>query len=456
MSRMPNIVLVLADQWRGQDQGWAETSRVLTPHLDQLAATGVAVRGACSNAPVCGPSRATLLTGRLPGDHGVVANDLPLRPGTPTLAGVLRDRGYRTGWIGNWHLDGMPREHWVPPVGRAGFEYWASRHCSHEHIDGHYYTGDAESRRVDFTGYEPVIQTDLAIDFILASAQPYFLTVSIGPPHDPYETVPQRFRDRYQADAVDLRGNVADDPVQRETQRLYWAAISAVDEQIGRLVQALRDAEHIDDTLIIVTSDHGDMLGSHGRRAKQVPFAESVSVPLVLSWPSVLPAGLQPDGLFGLVDLAPTVLALVGAVELGEVYGQDRSAALRGEGMLPEDVLIGNWVSHDNGLDQGVPEWRGLRSTTQTYARSADGAPWLLFDDLGDPWQLDNLAGDPVARDRLRAADARLDQLLSSAHDRFLPALALITELGLAAQWDERERVQRGPRARLVGRATGD
>lgn len=450
MTDRPSVLLLLADQWRGQDQGWVGGSRVQTPHLDSLAAEGVAVAGACANSPVCGPSRASLLTGRLPCDHRVIANDLPLPVGTPTVAEVLRDEGYDTGWIGNWHLDGMPRRHWVPPERRAGFDFWASSHCSHQHVDGYYYAGDEEPLRVDFTGYEPVAQTDLAIEYIRAARGPFFLTVSVGPPHDPYDTVPERYRELYPAESIELRPNVDADPRRAEIQRLYWSAISAVDEQLGRLISALTDTGRRDDTIVVVTADHGDMLGSHGRRAKQVPYAESVSVPLVVSWPAGLPSGLRPEGMFGLVDLSPTLLGLTDAAGLGEVYGQDRSGALHGAESLPDQVLLGNWVSLDNGFDQGVPEWRGFRSTRSTYARAADATPWLLFDDVDDPYQLHNLASDPAAKALRESADRQLDALLVEANDSFLPGAALIRRLGVEELWNLREHELRGARARPV------
>ncbi|MFD0476649.1 sulfatase-like hydrolase/transferase [Nonomuraea thailandensis] len=109
--------------------------------MDRLAAGGAAVAGGLAGSPVCGPSRASLLTGRLPHQHGVVANDLPLSPELDTLATALSAAGYRTGWIGKWHLAGLPRDKWVPPAARPGIGYYAGVDCSHQHVDGHYYIG---------------------------------------------------------------------------------------------------------------------------------------------------------------------------------------------------------------------------------------------------------------------------------------------------------------------------
>lgn len=459
MSRAPNILLVLADQWRGVDQGWRGGTGARTPHLDRLARQGVSVPGAYANAPVCGPSRASLLTGRLPHRHGVVANDLPLAPGIPTIADVLRGEGYRTGWIGKWHLDGLPRDKWVPPERRRGFAYWAATNCSHRYFDAVYYTGN-DPAPVRFQGYEPHVQTGLALDFVRRHREaPFFLVVSYGPPHDPYEDVPEEYLARYDPATLTPRPNAAGAEVLRRT-RQYYAGISAVDDQIGRLVGGLEELGLDDDTLVVVTSDHGDMLGSHGRWAKQVPYEESVNVPLVFRWKGRLPAGERRSGVFGLVDLAPTLLGLVGAPPLPDTYGRDLSEAVAHGGALRDEVLLLNAVSFDQGFRQGVPEWRGFRSRTLTYARRADGVPWLLFDNERDPWQLHNLvdgsgehagAGPPFgAAEAVREADRRLDRLLAEAGDRPAPAEETLRALGLVTAWNARETHLHGSSARLL------
>lgn len=446
----PNVLLVLADQWRGMDQGWIGNRDVQTPHLDQLAAAGVTVPTAYANTPVCAPSRGSLLTGRLPHEHHVVANDLALRPGLPTIADMLAARGYRTGWIGKWHLDGPPRDRWIPPERRRGFDYWASTNCTHEYFDGHYFTGDSPEP-VPFIGYEPEAQTDLAVDFIRRDrGRPYFLAVSYGPPHDPYEDVPPRYLDRYDPAGLTPRGNATTNVEHRALLRQYYAGITAVDEQLGRLLAALRAAGAEQDTLVIVTSDHGDMLGGHGRYAKQVPFEEAISVPLVLAWPSVLRPRRVESGLIGLVDLPATVLGLVGADPLPSAYGRDFSEAIRGQGALRDAVLLSNLVSFDNGYRQGVPEWHGFRDERFTYARRADGQPWLLYDNTTDPWQLTNLVAKPGHEHDVRWAEKRLDALLKDAGDPRLYGLDLVRRLGLAESWNARERELHGDSGRLL------
>ena len=304
------------------------------------------------------------------------------------------------------------------------------------------------------------MQTDLAAEFLARAAdddQPVFLVVSYGPPHDPYADVPEVYLSRYDGTRLTPRGNASGDDASRRRLHQYYAAISAVDDQIGRMVETLDSLDLTADTLLVVSSDHGDMLGSHGRTAKQVPYEESIGVPLVLSWPGHLSGGAVRDGVLGLVDLAPTLLGLVGAPPLPQrTYGVDLSAALSGRlaghRRLRDAVLLTNAVSFDQGFAQGVPEWRGVRTPGHTYARRADGTPWLLFDNHRDPWQLDNLVTAPAARHLHRRMDSLVDLMLADAGDVPSPGEAMLRRLGLVEEWNARELELHGAQARLVTR----
>jgi arylsulfatase A-like enzyme len=441
----PDVIMIIADQWRGQDQGWNGNREVITPRSDALARDGVAISGAIANHPVCGPGRGDLLTGLLPHQHRVVANDFPMPESVPTVGEAMSAAGYRTGWIGKWHLEGIPRDQGIRP-GRCGFDSFASINCSHGYYDRHYYTGDGLDR-VDFTGYEPPVQTELALQWLRDhDDRPSFLVLSLGPPHDPYDQVPPEYLDQYDPDQLTLRGNTDDTAANRLRQAQYYAGITVVDDQVGRIVDDLADRGRLDDTLLIITSDHGDMLGAHGRRAKQVPFAEAVRIPLVLHWPAGLEAG-RPDGLFGLVDLAPTLLDLVGADPLPDTYGRSLTDGIRGLAPLREEALVANVVSVDEGWRQGVGEWRGFVADGISYARHVDGTPWLLFDDEADPWQLQNLVDQP---DRVQDAELRLDSLLAEAADPAHGAEDTLRELDLVALWNQRETELNGQSARTL------
>jgi arylsulfatase A-like enzyme len=452
----PNLVLVFADQMRGMDMGCAGNPQVQTPCLDRLAAEGARLCRAYANAPVCTPSRAVLLTGRHAIATTVVANDLPLPEGLPTLGSCMRGAGYRTAYIGKWHLDGVPRSRWTPPGPRRhGFERWAAYNCSHDYLHARYYGDGPEP--IALPGYEPVAQTDLLLSFIdEPDPRPFAAVLSWGPPHDPYEAVPEHHRARYDPAALRLRPNVrpiAPGPGDlaggrdvRRTLACYYAHITALDEQVGRIRDHLERRGRSRDTLLVFTSDHGDMLWSQGRMMKQQPWEESVQVPLLLRWPGRVPAGRTVADLTGLVDLLPTLLGLLGVPVPAGVQGADLSAAVlakpaapRARDAGPASVFLYDLVSVDQSHRQGIPEWRGVRTARHTYARTRAG-PWLLYDNERDPYQLDNLVGRPELAAVQAGCEAELEGWLRRTGDPFEEGPALVRRLGLAPAWNARER----------------
>lgn len=451
-NQRPNIVFVFADQMRGMDMGCAGNAEVLTPNMDRLAAGGTRFSRAYANSPVCTPSRATLLTGQYPQANRVIANDLPLPEEATTLGNLFGAGGYRTGYIGKWHLDGVPRDRWTPPGPRRhGFEYWAAYNCSHDYfrLDKYYLDGPEP---VEVAGYEPEVQTDRALDFIAHGGdRPFCLFLSWGPPHDPYPLVPDEYKQRYDPQRITLRPNVqpltpgaqilARSLEPKETLTNYYAAITALDEQLGRIMTHL-DVHHLtDDTILIFTSDHGDMLWSHGMMKKQQPWEESINIPLIARWPGHIPAGRTSDALVSIVDFAPTLLGLAGLTAQGDMQGIDRSQLVRGEESSGADsVFIMDLVSVDEARTQNSPEWRGVRTRRHTYARLRNGTGWLLYDNERDPFQLQNLADAPEHAATRHLLDVELDRWLDQVGDAFHDGREHLRELGLVELWNARER----------------
>ncbi|MBK5291303.1 MAG: sulfatase-like hydrolase/transferase [Acidobacteriia bacterium] len=187
--RRPNILFVFADQLRAQSVGCYGNEEVKTPHIDRLASEGVLFRNTVANTPVCCPARAVMLTGKYAHKNGIVANDLRLRESEVTIAEILAGAGYRTGFIGKWHLDGGQRLPGFVPPGprRQGFQFWAANLCSHRHFDTQYFRDTSEP--IPIKKFEAEAWTDIAIDYLRQSrgdSRPFFLTVAMGPPHDPY------------------------------------------------------------------------------------------------------------------------------------------------------------------------------------------------------------------------------------------------------------------------------
>ena len=392
----PSILVILPDQWRGQDLGCMGNADVRTPNLDRLASRGLRFRNTFANTPVCCPARAILLTGKYAGKNGMVANDLRLRESETTIAERLAAVGYRTGFIGKWHLDGGPRLPGFVPPGprRQGFDYWAANECDHRHFHPTYFRDDP--RPITEDRFEPEVWTDRAVEFLKqAGADPFFLVVSMGPPHDPYGA-PERFGKLYDPAKLTMRPNWVEGVSGAGRRELadYYAAMTAVDEQVGRLMGALDDAGRADDTIVLFTSDHGDMLGSHGRRLKRKPWEESIRVPGILRYPAEVEAGRTTEALLSHVDLAPTLLALCGLPVPGEMQGTDLSGLVRGRpGRGPESAFFQIVVPFAG--DATPHPWRGVRTDRFMYARTEAG-PWVLYDLAEDPFERKNLADDPA------------------------------------------------------------
>lgn len=446
----PNLLLVLADQHRACDLGCAGNALVRTPNLDACAAAGWRSARCISGSPVCVPARGSLLTGLHPWRHRALANDLPIDTALPSIATAAAAAGYRTGYIGKWHLGGVPRDRAIGADERLGFAFWRAANCNHDYWHG--WCDDEAARRIRFTGHETEAQADLACAFIAdrSDPRPWLLVVSWGPPHDPYEMVPPALLARLPED-LPLRGNVGGSALHRldrppwerpdlvRCTRGYYALIDLVDGAFGRLLAALAASGQADDTLVAYTSDHGDMLGSHGCTNKQLPWAESVNVPLILRGPGVRPgASGEP---IALVDLPVSLLAHLGLALPGRPDGADRSALWRrAQARGAAAVPIWDLVPAHQAAARGGRPWAGLVTRDRTYAQTLDdGADWLCYDDDRDPLQLRNLVGDP-ARAAEVAALAAATRAFVAEQGLAGPWPALLDRLGLVEAWNRSQR----------------
>ena len=451
----PNLLFVFADQMRACDR---QQGIVQTPNLDRLANEGAQFLNTFANCPVCTPSRATLLTGLMPARHRVITNDLPLPTEVPAIGDFLSKAGYRTGYIGKWHLDGVPRGKFTPPGPRRhGFSHWAAYNCSHDYAHPKYFRDTPDL--IETEGYEPVVQTDLALEFIQAPGDaPFALFLSWGPPHDPYAVVPDEFRALYSAESIPLRPNVApcDNPLAKpldckQTIANYYAAITALDGQFGRLLAALDDAGIADNTIVIFTSDHGDMLWSHGYMKKQWPYDEAIRVPFMIRWPGQIAAGARPNVLLSLCDLVPSLLGLLEITPDTAFDGIDLSPVMLGiTDSGPEAVLLTEMAPADEALHQGIEAWRGLCTDRYTYARLWNGRPWLLFDNEIDPYQRTNLVNHAGPVELQNQLDKLLSAMLGRVGDESHRWDDTLREMGLTEPWNAREREMHGARGRYL------
>ncbi|MEJ1154675.1 sulfatase [Microbacterium marmarense] len=422
-SGKPNVLLVVVDEWRAQSFGYAGDENAHTPAIDHLASESLNYTQAISGTPVCCPARASFLTGQYPLTHGVYINDVELNPTNQTLAEVFRDEGYATAYIGKWHLHGSPdgrfgrRNAFVPPEARHGFDYWRAAECTHDYWNSAYYAEDDPTPRT-WPGYDAFAQTDDAAAFIanrMPEDEPFFMMLSYGPPHFPLNTAPEAFRELYRHRSIVVPSNVPEEHHQRAAEDLrgYYAHMAAIDECMRRLLGAIDTSGRRDDTLVIFTSDHGDMMWSHGLEHKLVPWEESVRVPLLVRGPDIVPG--KSEALLNSPDLMPTVLGLAGIAGPTGIQGSDLSQATSG----PSSAYLSAPAAFSTLRRFGIGEYRGVRTDRYTFVRSLEG-PWLLYDNAADPHQRVNLVNDPDYAPVLDELQQELDGWRARLNDDFL------------------------------------
>ena len=429
-SPKPNVVFIFADQWRAQATGYAGNTDVSTPNLDKLAEESINFSNAVSGCPVCSPYRASLMTGRYPLSHGVFLNDVPLNNDAVSIAQAYNRAGYETAYIGKWHLDGNHRSAFIPRERRQGFQFWKALGCTHNYNNSYYYAD--EDVKLKWDGYDAIAQTREAQRYIRghAAGKPFALFLSWGPPHAPYHTAPQKYKDLFRAEQLQLRANVPTHlgDQARETLAGYYAHIAALDDCIAEILRTLREVGLESNTIVVFTSDHGDMLFSQGEQKKQKPWDESILVPLLLRYPAALGSeGRTIDMPINTPDIMPTLLGLSGVEIPDTVEGTDFSGVLRGEKKPKDNAALiscpspfGQWKRANGGR-----EYRGLRTKRYTYVRDLEG-PWLLYDNQQDPYQLNNLSNKPEYDKLQKRLENTLSQKLKGTNDEFLPGAEYI------------------------------
>lgn len=441
----PNIVYIIADQWRAQATGYSGDNNVNTPNLDRLAAHSMNVKNAISGMPVCTPYRASLLSGQYPLTTGVFMNDVMLDTAKTTIAKVFKRNGYNTGFIGKWHVDGHGRKSYIPENRHQGFEYWKALECSHEYNNSFYYSGNAGLRLV-WEGYDAIAQSNDACNYIKEqskAAKPFLLFVSLAPPHDPYNTAPQKYKSIYENKQLQVNDNV---PLQfrekvKNDLKGYYSHMSALDECVGKIWQAIKDAGVEDNTIFVFTADHGDLLGAHGSWNKQQPYNESIHVPFLIHYPSGFgTTGKTTSVLLNTPDIMPTLLGFSTIAVPASVEGKDLSKIMLGK---TKDTINGVLISCVQPFGQwnrksGGKEYRGIVTGRFTYVRDLKGA-WLLFDNLTDPLQLNNLVNQSTSKMVQEDLDLRLNKLLKERKDDFLPGMEYVKKWNYVV--DETETV---------------
>lgn len=464
----PNLLFVLTDQHSHDMLGCYGNSQIITPNLDRLAAGGVRFTQCVSSYPVCTACRSMLLSGQHVLLNGCVNNDFQMIPSTARnyLGEVLRDGGYRMGYIGKWHLYGGSDHKRPVPAGplRYGWdEHFLTNNCTLDYRPGHAYFWNEKGEQEIYPEWEVDGQARQALEFLdgCTPERPFALVVAWHPPHDHYVDgkrvgydAPEHLMAMYQRDQLRLRPNTSE-AVNREYFRLnppekrycgqsgdvradyhgYYAMVTGVDQAFGRIMEKLRARGLADNTIVVFSSDHGCGLGAWSAdiqdimqregvaltqaipkmqpTTKGVPHDWSTRVPLIIQWPARLKPQVS-ELPVGTLDFMPTLLGLLGLPVPATCQGSNLAGLLtEGTGTAPESVpLFSHW-------------FRGVYTPRYTYALSGPRNGWL-WDRQSDPWQMKNLFHAPehaALRKELHQLTLRHMALIG---DRFPTSQALL------------------------------
>ena len=430
-NKKPNILFIMADQMAAQVLPFYNDSIVKTPHLSTLAKEGVVFDSAYCNSPLCAPSRYVLMSGQLPTRIGAYDNAAEFAADIPTYPHYLRRAGYRTALSGKMHFCGPDQLHGfeerltsdVYPADYGWFPDWensGSRPTWYHNMSSVTQAGPCvRSNQLDFDD-EVIFQAERYLyDHARNSdPRPFCLTVSMTHPHDPY-TIPQHYWDKYRNEDIklpsiaiapedqdphsqrlrhvyDIEGQEISEQQIRNARQAYYGAISYVDDQIGKVLKVLKETGLEDNTIIVFSGDHGDMLGERGLWYKMSWFEWSARVPMIIHAPKHFAPHRVSESV-STMDLLPTFVELAND-------GQPANYAnpIDGRSLLPH-------LQETGGHDEVIGEYMGegaiapllmIRRGHYKYVCSQPD-PDQLFNLQQDPNELNNLAKDPAHADQL-------------------------------------------------------
>lgn len=415
----PNVIFILTDQWRASALGYAGNDVVQTPELDNFAKEAVNFTNAVSVLPVCTPYRASLMTGRYPTTTGMFINDLYLPSEELCMAEIFGEAGYNTAYLGKWHLDGHGRKDFVAPERRQGWTFWKGSEADHHYPKEHYYDNKDTTLRF-WEGYSTYAIADEANRYMQEQAtgeQAFCLLVSLGTPHFPHHTAPKEYMDMYPKEKLELPDNVPDDMKEWAYKELqgYYAHSTATDKAIGDIIAKTKELGIYENSIIIFTSDHGEMMGSHGFRPymKHQPYSESANIPFLISYPGMdANKGKTAEAAITTPDILPSLLSLC-SIDIPEsIEGYDVSGIIKEPGKDPNRAALYMNVS-PFGIAFPNDEYRAVRTSDYTYVKTPNG-PIMLFDNKKDSHQMNNLVNEK----ELAETQAKLDMELMRELER--------------------------------------
>lgn len=473
--KQPNLLYIFPDQYRIQSLSiWRErqyqnalrgvTDPVATPNLDRLAKQGVLFNQVCSTQPVCSPHRAMLMSGMYSRRNGVEYLNCKkdrfqgLHQHITCFTDVLSNAGYETAYVGKTHWErteplfdssfnyvgtkeapgghyANPFDTYIPPGrGRHGNKYWF-QNIGDRHKNALSYSSEPslvankqDGRPHRHQRFTPRLEADVIVDYLKNTDgqrdtnKPFSMIWSPNPPHNPYTDVDRdcdrAMYEKYYADMpleeVLNRPNqkVSDKNISEITGRIYFALVSSIDEQVGRVLQALEESGEADNTIVVFTSDHGEMMGSHGRMGKNLIYDESFLVPFMMRYPGVLDHRVE-DLMLGTVDIMPTLLGLMGLQDQTPKTVEGFNYA---QGITKNDYA--SQAKPKSALYISANRDKGLRTDQYTYYVPTKEAPYV-FDNAADPYQLNPLPVDQIPSQDKAFLQQELGNWLATSQDHW-------------------------------------
>lgn len=435
MAPLKNIIIIMNEDHGQWALGSYGNQEIKSPTLDFLAETGVQMNNAFTPIPVCSPSRACLLTGRYPSQHGVhdyisaavpVAQKREWLKDELTLSELLKEHGYQTGLCGKWHLgnDNFPQ---------AGFDYWFTNSGTYpvDHGGIHQYSDNGHIKTM--SGYKTQIITDHALTFLrkIDKEQPFFLFISYTSSHSPWNNHPDRLVSQYREcpftsipDDVsypfgkqNLESQSVNRNQQREAQAQYYASVTQIDEAVGRVIDELEAQNLRESTLLVFTSDHGLNCGHHGIWGKgngTYPLnmvEESIRIPLIFNHPDNLLGSQQRNEFVDHCDTFNTIVEYVGVdlpLSPNDYPGRSYLALL--DGSKP----VTDWRNFQFGEYGNL---RMIRTLSHKLTLRYPDGPCELINLNDDPRETINLYHEPSSKDLIKDLTNRIDSFFTKYED---------------------------------------
>ncbi|WP_343330534.1 sulfatase [Polaribacter staleyi] len=418
--KRPNLIIIQTDEHNFRTLGcyrdqlrkeqayvWGEGVEVKTPNIDRIANEGAICNNYYASSPVCTPSRASFVSGLYPVATASYKNDIPMYDDVVTFAEALRKEGYATSYLGKWHLDGDSKPGFAP---KRKFGFDDNRYMFNRghwkalgEKDGVLYLPGKfdEKKQAQFVNLKKIKEENFTTDFLVDRTletlerdkdKPFCVMVSIPDPHgpnkvrSPYDTM---FKDVFFKNPKTLNTPIADLPkwaqvkgkmvneLNQKQMQIYFGMVKCVDDNVGRILDFLDENNLTENTIVVFTSDHGDLMGEHHKHNKSVPYETSAKIPFVLRYPAKVKAGKVIKKAYTTADFSPTILGLMNASPNKKVHGIDASSDFTSK----EKEVVDNRITY-------------ITAHNQAWVAALDNRYKLVISESDEPWLID-LEKDP-------------------------------------------------------------